>query len=221
MSALNGTCTQGLAPVRNSAFHTSAGTKAASAPAIRKPASRSFQSIDQGGDPTVRVRVAGRADIRPDTAGRAVAADHVEELMRREMRQFVEADQRNLRTLPVVNSGFELQVRELDLAKRPAPLPHSEMRGAAEPGVKIQALIPERSGIGDLGHGAPEEDGGEIGNPADVAQRLQDQAGRLPATRRAAVDANISRSSQKLGLGPRLRGDCRREWKCHVSPPKR
>src|SRR6202040_3423574 len=72
--------------------------------------------------------------------------------------------------------------------------------------------------IGDLGHGAPEEDGGEIRYPADVAEWLQDQPGRLPATRRAAIDADVSRAPQKLGLGPRLRSDCRREWKCHVSP---
>jgi hypothetical protein len=59
------------------------------------------------------------------------------------MRQFVEADQRNLRTLPVVNRGFELQVRELDLAAaRPAPLAHSHMRGAAELRIEIQALVP-------------------------------------------------------------------------------
>jgi len=64
------------------------------------------------------------------------------------MRQLVEADQRNLRTLPVVNRGFELQVRELDLAAaRPAPLAHSHMRGAAELRIEIQALIPERSGL--------------------------------------------------------------------------
>ena len=31
------------------------------------------------------------------------------ELMSREMRQFIKADQRNLRTLPVINRGFELQ----------------------------------------------------------------------------------------------------------------
>jgi hypothetical protein len=91
------------------------------------------------------------------------------------MRQLVEADQRNLRALPVVNRGFELQVGELDLATaRPAPLAHPQMRGAAEPGIEIEALIPQSSGIGDLGHGAAEEDGGEIGNPADMAQRLQD-----------------------------------------------
>jgi len=36
-----------LAGLLGSAFHTSAGTKAESAPAIKKPASRSFQSIDQ------------------------------------------------------------------------------------------------------------------------------------------------------------------------------
>ena len=34
------------------------------------------------GDPAFGVRVAGAANIRPDTAGRAVAAHHVKELMR-------------------------------------------------------------------------------------------------------------------------------------------
>ena len=41
------------------------------------------------GDPGVGVRVAGRADIRPRTTGRAVAAHHIKELMGREMRQFI------------------------------------------------------------------------------------------------------------------------------------
>jgi len=36
------------------------------------------------GDPAFGVRVAGAANIRPDTAGRAVAAHHVKELMCRE-----------------------------------------------------------------------------------------------------------------------------------------
>ena len=94
------------------------------------------------------------------------------------------------------------------------------MRGAAEPGVEIQALIPERSGIGDLGHCAPEEDGGEIGYPTDVAQRLQDQAGRFAATRRAAIDADVSGAAQKLGLASGLRSDRFREWECHLSLPE-
>jgi|SRR6516164_4667338 len=138
------------------------------------------------------------------------------------MRQFVEADQRNLRTLPVINSGFELQVRELDLAAaRPAPLAHSHVRGAAELRIEISALIPERSGIGNLGHGAPEKDGGEIGNPADMAQWLQDQAGRFAPARRAAIDADVGRAPQKLALASGLRGDCCRKWECHVSLPER
>jgi len=138
------------------------------------------------------------------------------------MRQFVEADQRNLRTLPVINSGFELQVRELDLAAaRPAPLAHSHVRGAAELRIEISALIPERSGIGNLGHGAPEKDGGEIGNPADMAQWLQDQAGRFAPARRAAMDADVGRAPQKLALASGLRGDCCRKWECHVSLPER
>src|SRR5262249_40182642 len=52
-------------------------------------------------NPAVRVRVACRSDVRFDTAGRAVTADHVKKLMGREMCQFVETDQCNLSALPV------------------------------------------------------------------------------------------------------------------------
>src|SRR6267378_2209168 len=104
----------------------------------RKPALRVNPPRQEVGNPTVRVRVARRADIGPDAAGRAVAADHVEELMRREMRQFVETDQRDLSALPVVNGGFKLQVRKLDLAgARPAPLAHAEVRGPADPWIEV------------------------------------------------------------------------------------
>jgi len=138
--------------------------------------------------------------------------------MGREMRQFIKADQRNLRTLPVINCGFELQMGKLDLAAaRPTPLAQPHMRGAAKPRVNTQALVPERSGVGNLRHRAPEEDGGEIGDPTDMAQRLQDQAGGLPATRCAAVDADVGTAAQKRGLRSGLRGDLCREWKCHIS----
>src|ERR1700739_3339601 len=90
------------------------------------------------------------------------------------------------------------------------------MRGAAKPPVKLRALIPECPGIGDLGHRAPEEDRGEIGDPTDMAQWLQDQSGRLPATRRAAIDADVGAAAQKLGLRSGLRRDCLRKSKCHV-----
>ena len=104
----------------------------------RQPGLRVDPPRQEVGDPAVGVGVAGRADVGPHAAGRAVAADHVEELMRREMRQFVETDQRDLRALPVVDGAVELQVRELDLAgTRPAPLAHSDMRGAAEPGIEV------------------------------------------------------------------------------------
>src|SRR5215831_8183322 len=135
-----------------------------------------------------------------------------------EMRQFIKAKQRNLRALPVIDRGFELQVGELDLAAAPpAPLAHPQVPGAAKPRVKLQALIPERSGVGDLRHRAPEKDGREIGDATGVAQRLQDQTGRLAATRRAAIDTDVGAAAQKCGLRSGLRCDCRREWKCHVS----
>ena len=95
------------------------------------------------GDPAVRIGVARRTDVGPDTAGRAVAADHVEELAHGEMRQLIEADQCDLRALPVVDRGVELQMRELDLAgARPAPFVASVVRDAAEPRIEVHALVP-------------------------------------------------------------------------------
>jgi hypothetical protein len=57
-----------------------------------------------------RIPALRRADIRPHTADRSGWADHVKELMSREMRQLIKADQRNLRTLPLINRGLELQM---------------------------------------------------------------------------------------------------------------
>src|SRR5205814_1057832 len=116
------------------------------------------------GNPTVRIRVAGRTNVRLDAAGRAVAADHVEELICREMGQLVETDQRDLRALPVVHRGGKLQMRKLDLATaRPAPFLRSEVRDATEPRIEVLALVPQPSGIGDLGCGAAEEYRGKAG----------------------------------------------------------
>jgi hypothetical protein len=132
--------------------------------------------------------------------------------MRGEMGQLVETNQRDLRALPVVNGGVELQMRKLDLASaRPAPLACTEMRDPAEPRIKILALIPQSTGIGDLRRRAPEKDRGEVGDPADMTQRLEDQADGLPATRAAAVDADVGGGLQKLGLRAGLRGDRRCE----------
>jgi hypothetical protein len=46
-SALAGTCSQGEAPLKNSAAQSSADTNADSAPAMRNPPTRSFHSIAQ------------------------------------------------------------------------------------------------------------------------------------------------------------------------------
>ena len=71
---------------------------------------------------------------------RAIAADHVEEPMRREMRQFVETEQRDLRALPVEDSGGKLQLRESDLAAaQPASLGRSNVRGPTGRGAKAAA----------------------------------------------------------------------------------
>ena len=136
----------------------------------RQPGLRVDPPPQEVGDPAVGIGVAGAANVRPHAAGRAVAADHVEELVRRKMRQLVETDQRDLRALPVVDGAVELQVRELDPAgTRPAPLAHSDMRDPAEAGVEVFALIPQPAGIGDLRGRAPEKHGGELHHPSGVA----------------------------------------------------
>jgi hypothetical protein len=59
------------------------------------------------------------------------------------MGQFVETDQGNLSTLPIVDRGFKLQMRELDLAGAlPAPFARAEVRGPADLGIEIEALVP-------------------------------------------------------------------------------
>src|SRR4029078_4555019 len=58
--------------------------------------------------PAVGVGVARRSDVRPYPASRAVAADHVEELMRGEMRQLVKTDQGDLSALPIIDGAVEL-----------------------------------------------------------------------------------------------------------------
>ena len=64
---------------------------------------------------------------------------------------------------------------------------------------------------------APIRSGRDIlGDPTDMAQRLQDQSGRLPATRCAATDADVGAAAQKLGLRSGLRRDCLGESKCHA-----
>jgi hypothetical protein len=53
------------------------------------------------------------------------------------MRQLVKADQRDLRALPVVDRGVELQMRELDLAG-PWPAPVVRRKNTAvKPGTRL------------------------------------------------------------------------------------
>jgi hypothetical protein len=108
------------------------------------------------------------------------------------MGQLVEADQRNLRALPLVDRGVELQMRELDLAAVfPAPFVGAVERVTAEPRIKVQALVPQPAGVGDLRGGAPKEYGAEARYSADMAQWLENQSYGLAAAGGAAIDADV------------------------------
>jgi len=93
-----------------------------------KPGLRVDPPRQKVGNPTVRIGIACRAEVRPYSARRAIPADHVEELMGSEMRQLIETDQCDLGTLPVIDRGVKLQVRKLNLAAAsPAPLTGSQV----------------------------------------------------------------------------------------------
>src|SRR5262249_4211625 len=101
-----------------------------------------------------------------------------------------------------------LQMRKLDLAAVwPVPLMHPKARGPAKSRIKVEALIPQGSGTGDLRGRAPEEYCRKIGDPADMAQRLQNQSNSLATAGRAAINADIGLASQKLALRTGLRRD--------------
>ena len=128
------------------------------------------------------------------------------------MSQFVKTDQRNLSPLPVVDGGVKLQMRKLDLTTVcPVPLMLPEARDPAKSRIKVEALIPQGSGTGDLRGRAPEKYCRKIRDPADMAQRFQDQSDRLAAAGRAAIDADIGLALKKLALRSGLRRD-RGSW---------
>ena len=117
-----------------------------------------------------------------------------------EMGQLVETDQGDLGALPLIDRRVVLEMRKLDLASAwQAPFLGTPVRGTTEPRIKVQALVPQPAGVGDLRGGAPEEYSAEARHSADMAQRLEDQSDGLAPTGSAAMDANVRGSLQKRG----------------------
>src|SRR6516162_6518807 len=123
-----------------------------------------------------------------------------------EMGQLVKADQRDLRAVPAIDRGVQLQVGKFDFTgSRPAPFVAPLVRDTAKPRIEVQALVPQSARIGDFWRRAAEEHRGKSWHPADIAQRLEDQPDGLPTTRGTAINADIGGGSQELGLRSRLR----------------
>ena len=135
---------------------------------------------DEARDPAVGIRVAGGADVGPHPAGGAVAADQIPELAGREVGQLVEADQRRLRALPVVDGLVVLQVGEADARPaRKAPLQGGAESLRAQQRIEPFALVPQPALVAHLHRRAAEDHRTEAGVP-HVAQGLHQQRPGLP-----------------------------------------
>ena len=93
---------------------------------------------DQFRNPAIGVRVAGRPNVRAHAAHRAIAADHVPELLLGEMSQLIERDQRNLASLPVEHGLVVLEVLERNRrARRKRPIKVALVRLGAEQRIEL------------------------------------------------------------------------------------
>ncbi len=132
--------------------------------------------FDEPRYPRVRVRVAGSPDVWPHATRRSVAAQHVEELLLAEGRQFVESDVRNLRSLPGENGLVVFEVREPDsdvageVVAQPVP-----QRMTPQRHVKFLALVPQPALVRDVRGIAAEDDGAEPLD-AQMAQWLKQES---------------------------------------------
>ena len=130
----------------------------------------------------------------------------------------------DLSALPVMNRGLKLQMRKLDFAAIwPAPLMHADMWGTTE--LRIEGVWSHKApGLVICGVVRRKNTAAKFGDPADMAQRLQDQHERLAAPRRAPGDADVGCALQNRGLRSGLcrdrRGRGSRHWLTHRASPR-
>ena len=120
--------------------------------------------------------------LSPETRGKVLVAD--------------------LSALPVMNRGLKLQMRKLDFAAIwPAPLMRADMWGTTE--LRIEGVWSHKApGLVICGVVRRKNTAAKFGDPADMAQRLQDQHERLAAPRRAPEDADVGCALQNAVCGP-------------------
>ncbi len=162
---------------------------------------------DELGHPGVSVGVRRCHDPGPDAAGAPVPAEHVGELPPGEVRELVEPDQTDLRALPIEAVTLVLHVGERDGgAGREPPLELLFSWCGAKRGVDLGTVVPEAA-FGPYLHGGPAEDDGA--EPGDVRplERGEEEAERLSASGRAAVDRNVGIGAEEVGLWAGLRAE--------------
>src|SRR5690606_28995018 len=120
--------------------------------------------------------------------------EHVPELLLAEMGQLIEAEERDLRPLPVVDRLLVLEVSECHArarGERPTQV-RRRSRVRAQVRIELLAFIPETAFVSDLCQVAAEEHGTKAAI-ADVAQGLHQQGPCLAPACRPAVDRYVSR----------------------------
>ena len=158
----------------------------------------------------VRHRVARRPQIRPYPAHRAVAAQHVRELVAREVGQLVERNQRDLRALIVEPVLLVLHVRKLHRGAA-GELPFQQVLPCLRPQQRIELhrLIPQSAGIAHLDGSAAKDHRIEIG-VARMAQRLKKKSKGFSTPCRSAINDQICRRREKRLLRTCLRPNLNR-----------
>jgi hypothetical protein len=131
------------------------------------------------------------------------------------MRQLIETDERDLRSLPVEDGLVVLEVGERNRgAGWKAPIEVGVVRFRAKQRVKLEAFVPEAAFIGDLRRCAAKDDGAE-GRIVDVADRLEQLAEGFASTTpsRTTVNRYVGGARQEATLGAGLGANLR--WRVH------
>lgn len=132
---------------------------------------------NEAGDPGIGVRVTGGPNVWAYATRRTVTAHHIDELCFREMCQFIETDERDLRALVTIHRVIAVKMIEGDLraARKDDALRGRFQERRAQGPVNAFRIVPEAAFISNLAAVTPEDDDTEL-RVLDMPQGLEQQS---------------------------------------------